>query len=366
MDRIYFVSGSTIQPRVLRAVQVERARSVLVLPSQAVTRTHLKTPAMEARRIVDSDTILTTNIIATRHVTKMGTCNDVWTVTQLVGEGSLGRFFGMAPEAQGGSSVFSHRWLGPPPLNIAPLFSAGHIVGATALDRFLIEGFYNRHAMQLVEQLFGLSGLWVGQSGSSTAESVFSTKAETVCQKERSSVFQVPVSDARLAHCLCYGDLVCALMELETPLLAMGLFRYPEGIKSSYSLLVSLEAAEELDFRAPNFGQRITYVLDDIDEVLQSPGVSTKSLTPVIEAGKTGQEDSLRSDESEGRTHRLPFVITNPAQDLELFDTDLVFVLGQGFPSDTDECRTPLRIDSNMSAQTYDSSGAFIDSRVTL
>eukprot|EP00913_Durusdinium_trenchii_P017474 g16420.t1 len=71
---------------------------------------------------------------------------------------------------------------------------------------------------------------------------------------------------------LCHSD----------PILPLGIFRYPKGNKSSYSMLVSLEAAQELDFRCPQFGMSQSFA-----EVQGEHGLS----------------------------NRLPFVVTNPPKE---------------------------------------------------
>jgi len=87
------------------------------------------------------------------------------------------------------------------------------------------------------------------------------------------------------------------LISHSEPILPLGIFRYPKGKESSYSMLVSLEAAQELDFRSPHYGVSKSFC-DDKGEM----------------------------------SNRLPFVITNPPKDLELLETDLLFVLGRPMP----------------------------------
>lgn len=79
-------------------------------------------------------------------------------------------------------------------------------------------------------------------------------------------------------------------------MMPLGIFRYPKGNRSSYSMLVSLEAAQELDFRCPQYG-------------------FSQSFCAV-----QGEH---------GMSNRLPFVITNPPKDLVLLESDLIFVLGR-------------------------------------
>merc|ERR1739845_109537 len=63
------------------------------------------------------------------------------------------------------------------------------------------------------------------------------------------SMFQIVLSRNLIKRCPTYGDLCQVLLMFENPLLVIGIFRYPGGKSSSYSLLVSLEAAQVLDFR---------------------------------------------------------------------------------------------------------------------
>ena len=84
-------------------------------------------------------------------------------------------------------------------------------------------------------------------------------------------------------------------------MLPLGIFRYPSGNRSSYSMLVSLEAAQELDFRSPHYGVSQSFVEDDKGDQM---------------------------------SNRLPFVITNPPKDLVLLPTDMLFVLGRPLPEE--------------------------------
>ncbi len=43
------------------------------------------------------------------------------------------------PEAQGATSLFEDRWMASAPLNMSPLFAAGHVIATTTVDRFLME-----------------------------------------------------------------------------------------------------------------------------------------------------------------------------------------------------------------------------------
>ncbi|CAE8725087.1 unnamed protein product, partial [Polarella glacialis] len=159
LTNVYFVNELESRKHDLQASHVERAKSVIILPSSTTSEgssgeakasfksmahtAHIQGP--ELRRIVDADTILTTNIVARRNWNGEEV-NDIWTVTQLLQETSLGRFFGMAPEAQGATSKFDDRWMNSQPLNMSPLFAAGHIIATATVDRFLIESFFNPDA----------------------------------------------------------------------------------------------------------------------------------------------------------------------------------------------------------------------------
>ena len=43
------------------------------------------------------------------------------------------------PEAQGATSLFEDRWMASAPLNMSPLFAAGHVIATTTVDRFLMD-----------------------------------------------------------------------------------------------------------------------------------------------------------------------------------------------------------------------------------
>merc|ERR1712083_157663 len=92
--------------------------------------------------------------------------------------------------------------------------------------------------------------------------------------------------------------------------------------KSSYSLLLSLEAAQELDFREQNFGRNNAEGIPTQATTMFSGGLSEQ-------VAGNNMETEEEVFEQINRAHRLPYVITNPPKDLELFETDLVFVLGQ-------------------------------------
>eukprot|EP00928_Gymnodinium_smaydae_P023052 TRINITY_DN19175_c0_g1_i1.p1 TRINITY_DN19175_c0_g1~~TRINITY_DN19175_c0_g1_i1.p1 ORF type:complete len:525 (-),score=77.85 TRINITY_DN19175_c0_g1_i1:9-1583(-) len=345
LDRrsVYFVHGCAENQRDLQAVKIHLVRAVIVLPcSQHGMAEHLSQhlSLRERMRIIDSDTILTTNILATRplsskdgnvieevgaslSMTPRRRKQDVWTVTQLVQDGSLGRFFGMAPEAQGGSSRFDDRWRSSAPVNIAPLFAAGHIVSATTLDRFLVESYFNPFTMLLVERLFGLAGLWGDpwETDEALSNDLGVDEADDAvpqdgarCSGKRSShrphAFTVALSASIVDRYPTYGALCQMLIDAKEPVLPLGLFRHPDGRYSSYSLLVSLEAEQELDFRARNYGAR-----------------ARASPTAVFDGM---MDNSMQKDiEKDLPTHRLPFVMTNPSMDTLVMDTDLVFVLGR-------------------------------------
>ncbi|CAJ1362955.1 unnamed protein product [Effrenium voratum] len=287
LEKVHFAKESlhlAEHQKDIRGTYFEHAKAVVILP--LVDKDMSKAPlhGWELRRMVDSDTILTTNVIATRKWTAES-FQDVWTVTQLFQEGSLNRFFGMNPEAQGATSLFEDRWMASAPLNMSPLFAAGHVIATTTVDRFLMdESFFNPDAMIIVERLFGLAGLTVGSKARGGLGS--QSNAKHPC------VFQIPAKVKMLQACRTFGEAANQLLADAEPVLPLGIFRYPKGNRSSYSMLVSLEAAQELDFRCPQFG-----ACDDLGDL--------------------------------GMSNRLPFVVTNPPKDLVLLPTDLLFVLGR-------------------------------------
>ncbi|CAE7843147.1 slo [Symbiodinium necroappetens] len=293
LDTVYFAKELVHNQRDLRGAHLERAKAVVILPK--IDKDVAKAPVQgwELRRMVDSDTILTTNIIATRKFIPGDELRDVWTVTQMFQEGSLNRFFGMNPEAQGATSLFEDRWMASAPLNMSPLFAAGHIIATTTVDRFLMESFFNPDAMIIVERLFGLAGLTVGSKVHHGLGSP--SLANQPC------VFQMPATAKMISSCRSFGEAANMLISHSQPMLPLGIFRYPNGHRSSYSMLVSLEAAQELDFRSPYYGVSQSFVGDD-------------------------QGDQM--------SNRLPFVITNPPKDLVLLPTDMLFVLGRPLPDE--------------------------------
>ena len=56
---------------------------MIILPLIDKDLMHAPVQGWELRRMVDSDTILTTNVIATRKWSSKESFQDVWTVTQL-------------------------------------------------------------------------------------------------------------------------------------------------------------------------------------------------------------------------------------------------------------------------------------------
>lgn len=288
LDTVYFVKELLHHQKDIRGAFLHNAKAVIILPLIDKDMTNAPVQGWELRRMVDSDTILTTNVIATRKWTPATEFQDVWTVTQLFQEGSLNRFFGMNPEAQGASSLFEDRWMASAPLNMSPLFAAGHVIATTTVDRFLMESFFNPDAMIIVERLFGLAGLTIGTKAKGGLGSL--SYANFPC------VFQIAASAKMLSACRTFGEAANMLLCHSDPILPLGIFRYPKGNKSSYSMLVSLEAAQELDFRCPQFGMSQSFA-----EVQGEHGLS----------------------------NRLPFVVTNPPKDLVLLPSDLIFVLGR-------------------------------------
>jgi len=293
LDTVYFAKELVHNQKDLRGAHLERAKAVVILPK--VDKDVAKAPVQgwELRRMVDSDTILTTNIIATRKFIPGDELRDVWTVTQMFQEGSLNRFFGMNPEAQGATSLFEDRWMASAPLNMSPLFAAGHIIATTTVDRFLMESYFNPDAMVIVERLFGLAGLTVGSKVHHGLGSP--SLANQPC------VFQMPATAKTISSCSTFGEAANMLISHSQPMLPLGIFRYPSGNRSSYSMLVSLEAAQELDFRSPHYGVSQSFVEDDKGDQM---------------------------------SNRLPFVITNPPKDLVLLPTDMLFVLGRPLPEE--------------------------------
>ena len=289
LDTVYFVKQLLHHQRDLGGPLLYRAKAVIILPLIDKEMANAPVQGWELRRMVDSDTILTTNVLATRKWTgNAAEFQDVWTVTQLFQEGSLNRFFGMNPEAQGATSLFEDRWMASAPLNMSPLFAAGHVIATTTVDRFLMESFFNPDAMIIVERLFGLAGLTIGTKAKGGLGSL--SNANFPC------VSQLPASSKLLEACRTFGEAANMLLCHHEPMIPLGVFRYPKGNRSSYSMLVSLEAAQELDFRCPQYG-------------------FSQSFCAV-----QGEH---------GMSNRLPFVVTNPPKDLVLLDSDLLFVLGR-------------------------------------
>lgn len=288
LDTVHFAKQFLHHHRDLRGGFLHRAKAVIILPLIDKDMQTAPVQGWELRRMVDSDTILTTNVIATRKWTNPIEFEDVWTVTQLFQEGSLNRFFGMNPEAQGATSLFEDRWMASAPLNMSPLFAAGHVIATTTVDRFLMESFFNPDAMIIVERLFGLAGLTIGTKAKGGLGSL--SNANYPC------VFQLPASSKQLEACRTFGEAANMLLCHRDSMMPLGIFRYPKGNRSSYSMLISLEAAQELDFRCPQYG-------------------FSQSFCAV-----QGEH---------GMSNRLPFVITNPPKDLVLLESDLIFVLGR-------------------------------------
>lgn len=304
---IVFGKAACVQD--LQTLFLERARAVIVAPSQAPSREWGDpVSGLEYRRVIDSDTILTTNIVATfpsrraEFTPELSRSNgdssaqirDVWTVTELVQEGSLSRFWGMSPEAEGARLFKDVRWMAAAPVNVSPLFAAGHIVTTTAADRFIVDSFFNPSVLIVYGRLFGLSGLLAGE-GDETEE-----QAGT-----HAAVFQMPVNEGGLEMCKTYGDLCEALLEFESPLLAVGLFRYPQGGPTSYSFIVSSDSQAAAASRTSN-----TEKLDGQGFAMPADSVPWQESKPTRKRG------------------RLPYVVTNPDPELVLSSADLVFVLG--------------------------------------
>jgi len=279
-ERIHFVEDIAED---LDIVNVDQAKAVIVLPAAggAFNRSAFggdPSQSRDHRRILDAETILMTGIFAKRPC-QGRKVRGVWTVTQLLQESTLSRFFGMNPDARGGTSKLDPRWLGPPPLNMNPMFAAGHIVSASTLDRFLVESYFNPHVFDIINHVFGLPRLTTFPD----EDNIGNERSKRDFVASRFCAFQIPLNSGVLENVdpNTYGDLCNHLLGSTKPLLPLGLFRYPGEHLSCYSRLVSLAAVGELDLR-------------------REPG-----------------EESL------------PYVWTNPPQDTAMRHDDLVFVLGE-------------------------------------